>query len=157
MCSATILVESRLKGGGMNTARLAFGYDRDVFALPGRIDDLRSQGCNLLIRERVAEGISDLGHLTQALGLGAAGKPRAKDLKSIVSGLYEGSMDPGQSAKILRMTEAIRSNRDISLEELSCLLEMDYGQTATLAGILESDGIIEIGLMRNCSINVRYC
>ena len=51
---ATVLIESKLKGGGMMTARLAFSYDRDVFALPGRVDDIRSQGCNRMILEKIA-------------------------------------------------------------------------------------------------------
>ena len=58
LCRATILVESRIRGGGMMTARLAASYGRDVLALPGRVDDLRSQGCNLLIREQTAEALN---------------------------------------------------------------------------------------------------
>ncbi len=34
----------------MATAEIAFGYNRDVFALPGRTTDIQSQGCNNLIK-----------------------------------------------------------------------------------------------------------
>lgn len=65
----TVLVESREKGGGMITARLAFGYGREVYALPGRLDDLRSQGCNRLIATKVAEAYTSPEELLEAMGL----------------------------------------------------------------------------------------
>ena len=47
---ATIVVESASKGGSLITADLANSYNRDVFALPGRVSDLYSKGCNNLIK-----------------------------------------------------------------------------------------------------------
>ena len=52
----------------MITARLAASYDRTVLALPGRIDDRRSAGCNHLIREQIAEPLTDLDRLAEQLG-----------------------------------------------------------------------------------------
>ncbi|CAI8299909.1 MAG: DNA processing protein DprA [Flavobacterium sp. SCGC AAA160-P02] len=46
---ATIIIESASKGGSLVTADIANSYDRDVFAVPGRIHDIMSQGCNNLI------------------------------------------------------------------------------------------------------------
>jgi DNA processing protein len=54
MSDAVIVVETGEKGGSMITARLANGYDREVFALPGRITDAKSAGCHALIRENRA-------------------------------------------------------------------------------------------------------
>ena len=71
---ATILVESKIKGGGMMTCRLAFSYDRDVYALPGRADDLRSQGCNHLIRARMAEPLTSEEDIIDSLGLLTTGR-----------------------------------------------------------------------------------
>ena len=51
MASATLLVESDIRGGGMITARLACDNGRDVFAVPGRIDQPTSAGCHLMIKE----------------------------------------------------------------------------------------------------------
>ena len=50
MVDCLVVVESALKGGAMITAELANSYDREVFAVPGKVGDLYSEGCNHLIR-----------------------------------------------------------------------------------------------------------
>jgi DNA processing protein len=50
MSDVTIVVESDIQGGSMITAKLAFEYDRIVFAIPGKIHDAKSKGCLLLIK-----------------------------------------------------------------------------------------------------------
>ena len=50
MADAVVVIESALKGGSLITADIANSYNRDVFAYPGRVMDLYSQGCNYLIR-----------------------------------------------------------------------------------------------------------
>lgn len=54
LSDAVIVIESASKGGALVTARLASGYNRDVFALPGRTSDRYSAGCNALIADHVA-------------------------------------------------------------------------------------------------------
>lgn len=55
MADATLVIESGEKGGSLITASLANQYNRDVFALPGRIQDEKSTGCLKLIRQHQAE------------------------------------------------------------------------------------------------------
>ena len=50
LSQATILIESAQKGGSLITADIANSYNRDVFAVPGRISDKYSIGCNNLIK-----------------------------------------------------------------------------------------------------------
>ena len=54
MTDATIVIESAVEGGSMITAKLARGYDREVFAVPGKIHDAKSKGCLWLIKNNIA-------------------------------------------------------------------------------------------------------
>lgn len=54
MCDALIVIETGKKGGSMITAQLANDYNKDVFAVPGRIRDPKSEGCNFLIKSHKA-------------------------------------------------------------------------------------------------------
>jgi DNA processing protein len=54
MSDATIVVETGIKGGSVITAELANGYNREVFAFPGRVNDPKSVGCHFLIQENKA-------------------------------------------------------------------------------------------------------
>ena len=67
MCDALVVVESASKGGAMFTARLASNYGRDVFALPGRISDIYSEGCNRLIRNNIASVITSADDLIASM------------------------------------------------------------------------------------------
>ena len=54
LCDFLIVAESAIRGGALVTARLASGYNREVMALPGRISDKYSAGCNELISSNIA-------------------------------------------------------------------------------------------------------
>lgn len=51
MTMATLVIESGAHGGSMITARFAGENGKQVFAVPGRIDQDSSQGCHALIRD----------------------------------------------------------------------------------------------------------
>jgi DNA processing protein len=63
MSDATIVIETGVRGGSMITAELANGYNRDVFAIPGKITDSKSAGCNYLIRNNKAILLTDTQEL----------------------------------------------------------------------------------------------
>jgi len=67
LCDCTIVAESAKKGGALITAKLASGYCRDVFALPGRTSDQYSAGCNHLIATNLAALITNANDLISAM------------------------------------------------------------------------------------------
>jgi len=67
MSEATIVIESAEKGGSLITANLANDYNRYVFAVPGRITDKYSQGCNDLIKTQRANLLTSAADLVYCL------------------------------------------------------------------------------------------
>ena len=50
LAKGIIVVEARKKSGSLITAERGLELNRDIFAVPGRSDDILSEGCNDLIR-----------------------------------------------------------------------------------------------------------
>jgi DNA processing protein len=66
MSDAIVVIESGERGGALITADIANSYNRDVFALPGRITDKYSKGCNVLIKTNkaaLAESAKDISYI----------------------------------------------------------------------------------------------
>lgn len=154
---ATVLVESKIRGGGTMTARLAAGYGRDVFALSGRIDDVRSAGCNRLVCEKLAESFDNLSVLCEGLGLGQWERRRKADLLSEICTRFRDTLSQEELDAVCRIALEIKKDRGIGLDELCRRTDMNYAGVSTLAGLLEAEGFISIDLFRNCTINTRNC
>ncbi|MCQ2183098.1 MAG: DNA-processing protein DprA [Bacteroidales bacterium] len=153
---ATVLVESKTRGGGMMTARLAFDYGRDVFALPGRIDDVRSGGCNLLVREKTAEIISSIESLPDQLGLGTYNLRRRTGIAEAIESRFGDRLPPEEKLRMASLANAVREARGICFDELCRKLGMEYSEVSRIAGLLENEGIICIDLMQRCTINTFF-
>jgi DNA processing protein len=54
IADALVVVESKAQGGSLITADIANSYNRDVFAVPGGVNDIYSEGCNKLIKSNKA-------------------------------------------------------------------------------------------------------
>lgn len=152
LCEAVILIESKIKGGGMMTARLAYSYNRDVYTLPGRIDDIRSQGCNLLVKSKTAEPFTSVDDLIDSLGL-TGGSTIPENQESQLTSTYNTKMSKDKIEKMSEILLAIRGQRGITLEELVCATNLDYSTIVQLTCILETDGYIRTDLMQRCTIN----
>lgn len=74
---ATIVIESADKGGSLITANMANDYNRDVFAVPGRVTDRYSQGCNDLIKTQKANVLTGAADLIYVLNWDIQSKPKA--------------------------------------------------------------------------------
>jgi DNA processing protein len=81
---ATVVIESGIKGGSMVTAELANGYNKDVFAFPGKVTDSKSAGCNYLIKSNKAMLLTDAQQLIEIMGWEEKKqKPKSKSQKEI--------------------------------------------------------------------------
>lgn len=67
LSDALVVAESDERGGAMTTARIAADYNRDVFALPGRVGDRFSRGCNMLIQHNIASLLSSADNLIEVM------------------------------------------------------------------------------------------
>lgn len=76
MSDVTVVVESDIKGGALITAKLADSYNRDVAAIPGRVFDSKSSGCNELIRTNMANMITSADDLMELMNWKSSAKPK---------------------------------------------------------------------------------
>lgn len=152
---ATVLIESKRRGGGLITADFAFNYNRDVYALPGRVDDPRSEGCNILIRKRVADAITDPRTLMDDLGLGVPVRRGTAFIRDEIRSLYDGTMSPGEVDFLIAVAECIKKDRGITPDRIAAQMGCDYSRVATATGLLEADGVIETDLMQGCGIRTK--
>lgn len=154
LSDATILIESRTKGGGMMTSRLAFSYSRDVYALPGRLDDPCSQGCNVLIKSKIAEPIVSIEGLMESLDLGKSVPHNVHSYKDAVISAYRNTQSPETVGMLADIAGLIRKDRGITLDEIAVRTGMDYRTVSFLTGLLEADGFISIDILQRCSLDI---
>lgn len=145
MSRATVLVESKIRGGGLITARHAYSYDRDVYALPGRVDDVRSQGCNRLIRDKIAEPVISREDFLDKLGLKAP-RLRKQDVLTRAAGLFpDGSLE-------LAVLKAVLAERGIDIRTLCARTDRPYAEVIAAALALESEGFLSMDILQRCSV-----
>ncbi|AFZ01197.1 DNA-processing protein DprA [Calothrix sp. PCC 6303] len=68
LCRAVLVLEAPLKSGALITADYANEFGRDVYALPGRLDDSSLQGCLKLLSQGAIQIPQDLDELIKMLG-----------------------------------------------------------------------------------------
>lgn len=81
---AVVVMEAGIRGGALITAEIANSYNRDVFALPGRIDDTYSAGCNHYIKLNKASLMESAADIIYLMGWeDSPGKKKAQHQRSL--------------------------------------------------------------------------
>lgn len=83
IADAIVVIETGIKGGSLITAELGNGYNKDVFAIPGRINDAKSEGCNYLIKNNKAALITSSNDLLDNMGWKQQKKPSIKKQREL--------------------------------------------------------------------------
>lgn len=156
LCNAVILIESQTRGGGMLTARYAGDYDRDLYALPGRVDDPASQGCNLLIRSQRAIPVTDADDLVEQIGLGRRAAPHHPDLREEALRAFGSRLGAEEAARLGDLLHYIRAHRGITLDGLCAATGRPYAEVSGDAVLLETEGFLSIDLLQRCTVHAKF-
>lgn len=147
----TLVVEAGLRSGSLITARCASEQGREVFAIPGSINNPLARGCHQLIRdgarltESAEEIIAELSALAASLGdrlrarLGSA-TGSAADTGAAVESTPTGSRDPDY----VRLLEAL-GHDETSLDELAARTGLAVSALSSMLLVLELEGDVRPG------------
>ncbi len=83
MCDALLVVEAKESGGALITAEIANSYNRDVFAIPGRLNDEHSAGCNKYIKQNKAALVQSAKDIIEMMNWDIIINSNAKSNKQI--------------------------------------------------------------------------
>ena len=133
LADAVIITEAREKSGSLITGDLALEQGKEVFAIPGRITDTLSAGCNRLIR------------------MGAAICLGPEDVISFFGMKYhkkwrENKISEKPLAKKEKLVYSFIDSRPKSLEEIVTFCQMPVSEaleslmTLEMAGLIQSEG-----------------
>ncbi len=107
----TLVVEAARKSGAMITAREAIEQGREVFAIPGRIDSVMSQGTNDIIGSGSAKLVQSLDDILE--GLDEVGRTLTTPEPTTDEKLAAAALNPHEHSLVAALKE-----REKSLDEL---------------------------------------
>jgi DNA processing protein len=136
MSDATIVVESAHKGGALITARLADAYHRDIFAVPGRLTDQYSEGCNELIRLNGATLLTDAETFAKNMMWDVATADKKK--KPIEPELF-----PNLTEEEQRIVSLLRKTDGMQINTLTIQSNIPINRLNAMLFELEMKGIVK--------------
>ena len=138
MSDACILIESAAHGGGMITAGIAFDYGREVFALPGRVGDHFSEGCNNAIRENKAMLLTSVEDFVKTMGW----EDDALRIEAQKKGI-ERQLFPDLSPEQQRIVDVLTKSNDLQLNQLSVKTGIPIGDITSILFQMEMMGVVK--------------
>ena len=127
----TLVVEAGFKSGALITADFASDYNREVFAVPGRLDSGTSFGANALIRDSKAKLVTRLEDILQELGEAGATLTRERDPEKPVLDDIE-----------QRIYDALKSS-ELNADEIIAETELTPAQVGGALTMLQLKGAIK--------------
>jgi DNA processing protein len=130
---AIVVIESGLKGGSLITAELGNGYNKDVFAFPGRVSDSKSEGCNYLIKNNKAALVTCANDILENMGWKEIKKPTAKKQRELFIEL---------TADEKIVTDILQLQEQVHIDELYFKSKLSSSAVAQALLMLEMQGVV---------------
>ena len=137
LADATLVVEAATKGGALITADLASGYDRDVFAVPGRFNDEFSEGCNALIKNNIAQSITSAEDIQYYMQW--PDKEVLEDIQPINLDQNEFTVDEWVVISALQ-----KKDKGVHIDDLAWSSKIISGQLSNILLNLEFKGVVKV-------------
>ena len=134
MSDAVVVIEAGMKSGALITADIANSYNKDVFAVPGRVSDEKSAGCNNLIKTNKAALVQTSEDITYFMGWEKEKNFQQNFQTSLFNEL------PEDEKKIV---EILKEKKIADIDELIILSGISVNRTASLLLNLEFAGIVK--------------
>lgn len=133
LSDCTVVVESAVKGGSLVTANIAASYSRDVFTVPGRVNDEFSKGCNRLIMNNQAAAITCAEDLLKAMRWESKLVPeKAKELE----------LFPQLTKEEQTVVDTLRKQGDLHINDLAGLMALPIYRLMAILVELDTKGVI---------------
>ncbi|MGN0033112.1 MAG: DNA-processing protein DprA [Candidatus Limimorpha sp.] len=133
MTDCLIVVESGLKGGAVITAELANSYDREVFAIPGKVGDIFSEGCNHLIKTNKASLVTSADDVRYYMRWDVDTKVVAKQMR-----LFRDFSDNEK-----KIVDVFDGRNIVHLDEIIVKTELPPAKIASALLSLEFDRVVQ--------------
>jgi len=134
LSDATIVIESAEKGGALITADIAFSYNRDVFAFPGRINDIYSRGCNRLIFRNGASLIQGIEDLEYFMGWDNIAIKKSCDIEKL------SDLAPDER----RIVELLGKKEKLLIDQISSTVKLPVSKVSNILMNLEIKNILTV-------------
>ncbi len=121
-----VVVESPLKGGSMHTARYAMEMGRELWAVPGRIDEKICEGSNRLLFEGATPLVGLPEFLESFCGLGQLE-------------LFPGPQLEGKAQELLK---CLQEQGDLTVDQLALKTGQSLGELQLYLIELQSQGLV---------------
>ena len=142
LCDALLVIETGKKGGSLLTVKSAHTRNKKVFAVPGRLTDHRSAGCNSLIRQGRAEMLLSGQQLQTSMGwewpAGQMGVQARLPFHTSTSKQTTNEQNPQEKMLLKLLTET----KSLSLDELTTQSQLEISAVAIHLLNLELQGLI---------------
>lgn len=134
MADAIVVVEAAVKGGALITADIGNSYDREIFAIPGRVNDLYSAGCNALIKTNKAILAESAADIAYHLGWDLSGEQvKPKQAKLLLS----------LSAEEQLLVDVLQQEPTVGMDTISYRTKMPVHKVAALLLDMEFNGLVK--------------